>query len=140
MIRLKRINKTYGGKFKLEDLDLQIDRGKFVSLLGPNGAGKTTASFTILPEILDCKEFVNADDIAKGDPRIALKSGHEVNRQFRRAGTESHDGQTDEQGRDTESFGHGGSSAHHQITTPKKKPKTQNQYEKINCHIKDPVS
>lgn len=33
---------------------------------GCNGAGKTTASFTILPEILDCKEFVNADEIAKG--------------------------------------------------------------------------
>ena len=31
-----------------------------------NGAGKTTASFTILPEILFCKEFVNADEIAKG--------------------------------------------------------------------------
>ena len=31
-----------------------------------NGAGKTTASFTILPEILECKEFVNADEIAKG--------------------------------------------------------------------------
>lgn len=30
------------------------------------GAGKTTASFTILPEMLDCKEFVNADEIAKG--------------------------------------------------------------------------
>ncbi len=33
---------------------------------GCNGAGKTTASFTILPEILDCREFVNADEIAKG--------------------------------------------------------------------------
>ena len=33
---------------------------------GCNGAGKTTASFTILPEMLDCKEFVNADEIAKG--------------------------------------------------------------------------
>jgi predicted ATPase len=27
---------------------------------GCNGAGKTTASFTILPEILNCREFVNA--------------------------------------------------------------------------------
>ena len=35
-------------------------------IAGCNGAGKTTASFTILPEILDCKEFVNADEIAKG--------------------------------------------------------------------------
>ncbi len=33
---------------------------------GCNGAGKTTASFTILPEIIECKEFVNADEIAKG--------------------------------------------------------------------------
>ena len=33
---------------------------------GCNGAGKTTASFTVLPEILQCKEFVNADEIAKG--------------------------------------------------------------------------
>jgi len=33
---------------------------------GCNGAGKTTASYTILPEILDCREFVNADEIAYG--------------------------------------------------------------------------
>lgn len=33
---------------------------------GCNGAGKTTASYTILPDILNCKEFVNADEIAKG--------------------------------------------------------------------------
>lgn len=33
---------------------------------GCNGAGKTTASYTVLPEILDCREFVNADEIAHG--------------------------------------------------------------------------
>ena len=33
---------------------------------GCNGAGKTTASYTVLPEILDCHEFVNADEIARG--------------------------------------------------------------------------
>ena len=33
---------------------------------GCNGAGKTTASYTVLPEILQCKEFVNADEIARG--------------------------------------------------------------------------
>ena len=33
---------------------------------GCNGAGKTTASYTILPDILDCREFVNADNIAYG--------------------------------------------------------------------------
>ena len=35
-------------------------------IAGCNGAGKTTASFTILPEMLNCKEFVNADNIAAG--------------------------------------------------------------------------
>lgn len=35
-------------------------------IAGCNGAGKTMASFTILPVILNCKEFVNADEIAKG--------------------------------------------------------------------------
>jgi predicted ABC-type ATPase len=35
-------------------------------IAGCNGAGKTTASYTILPEILNCREFVNADNIAAG--------------------------------------------------------------------------
>lgn len=35
-------------------------------IAGCNGAGKTTASFTILPEIWHCREFVNADEIARG--------------------------------------------------------------------------
>jgi predicted ABC-type ATPase len=39
---------------------------KLYIISGCNGAGKTTASVTILPEILDCKEFVNADEIARG--------------------------------------------------------------------------
>lgn len=33
---------------------------------GPNGAGKTTASYSVLPKILQCREFVNADEIARG--------------------------------------------------------------------------
>ena len=49
-------------------------------IAGCNGAGKTTASFTILPEILDCKEFVNADEIAKGlspfqPEKVSFESG-----------------------------------------------------------------
>ena len=33
-------------------------------IAGCNGAGKTTASYTVLPELLNCHEFVNADNIA----------------------------------------------------------------------------
>lgn len=49
-------------------------------IAGCNGAGKTTASFTILPEIINCKEFVNADEIAKGlspfqPEKVSFESG-----------------------------------------------------------------
>lgn len=34
-------------------------------LSGCNGSGKTTASYTLLPELLECSEFVNSDEFAK---------------------------------------------------------------------------
>ncbi|MDD2594716.1 MAG: zeta toxin family protein [Bacteroidales bacterium] len=39
---------------------------KLFIISGCNGAGKTTASYTILPDMFNCEEFVNADEIAKG--------------------------------------------------------------------------
>ena len=53
---------------------------KLYVIAGCNGAGKTTASFTILPDILSCKEFVNADEIAKGlspfqPEKVAFEAG-----------------------------------------------------------------
>ena len=49
-------------------------------IAGPNGAGKTTLSYTILPEIFECEDFVNADEIAKGlspfnPDKAAMKAG-----------------------------------------------------------------
>ena len=32
-------------------------------IAGCNGAGKTTTSFTVLSGMLNCEEFVNADEI-----------------------------------------------------------------------------
>jgi len=43
-----------------------MDTKQWYIISGCNGAGKTTASFTILPEILQCYQFVNADEIARG--------------------------------------------------------------------------
>lgn len=52
----------------------------FYIIAGCNGAGKTTASMTVLPEILKCREFVNADEIAKGlspfrPEEVAIEAG-----------------------------------------------------------------
>ena len=49
-------------------------------IAGCNGAGKTTASYTVLPEMLECDEFINADEIAKGlspfnPEKAAIESG-----------------------------------------------------------------
>jgi predicted ABC-type ATPase len=56
------------------------DSPKLFIISGCNGAGKTTASFNILPEILDCKQFLNADEIARGlspfDPEsVSIEAG-----------------------------------------------------------------
>lgn len=61
---------------------------KLYIISGCNGAGKTTASYTVLPEILDCKEFVNADEIAKGlspfNPEsVAIDAGRLMIRRIR---------------------------------------------------------
>lgn len=39
---------------------------KLYIIAGCNGAGKTTAAFTLLPQMLQCHNFVNADEIAHG--------------------------------------------------------------------------
>lgn len=35
-------------------------------LAGCNGAGKTSVAYTLLPDVVNCNEFVNADEIARG--------------------------------------------------------------------------
>lgn len=55
--------------------------GKKLYIIGGcNGAGKTTASFNILPDILNCREYVNADEIARGispfqPEKVAIEAG-----------------------------------------------------------------
>ena len=39
---------------------------KLYIIAGPNGVGKTTFARTFLPKYADCKNFINADLIAKG--------------------------------------------------------------------------
>lgn len=40
------------------------DGKKLYIIAGCNGAGKTTASKRFLPDLIDCIEFINADEIA----------------------------------------------------------------------------
>jgi predicted ABC-type ATPase len=67
---------------------MDMEEKNLYIIAGCNGAGKTTASFTILPEIIECKEFVNADEIARGlspfqPEKVSFESGrimiHRIN-------------------------------------------------------------
>ena len=61
-------------------ISLSVQNKRLYIIGGCNGAGKTTASFNILPDILNCKEYVNADEIARGispfqPDKVAIESG-----------------------------------------------------------------
>jgi len=61
-------------------LPLNMVGKKLYIIGGCNGAGKTTASFNLLPDILNCREYVNADEIARGispfqPEKVAIESG-----------------------------------------------------------------
>ena len=59
-----------------------MEERKLYIISGPNGAGKTTVSYSVLPGILQCREFVNADEIARGlspfNPESVSKGGHNI--------------------------------------------------------------
>ena len=64
---------------EIRNLAQMAERLLFI-LAGCNGAGKTTATHTLLPDLLPCLEFVNADEIARGlspfqPDQVAVQAG-----------------------------------------------------------------
>ena len=47
IVSLRNISVKFDGELVLDNLDLDISKGKFVTLLGPSGCGKTTILRTI---------------------------------------------------------------------------------------------
>src|SRR5690625_6578705 len=50
MLQMKQVSKVYEGKVPvraLSDINLEVERGDFVSIMGPSGSGKTTLLNTI---------------------------------------------------------------------------------------------
>lgn len=52
MIEVKGISKKYGKKAVVDDLWINIEKGKITSFIGPNGAGKSTA-LSIITRLID---------------------------------------------------------------------------------------
>src|SRR3954464_5826512 len=67
MIAVKAISKFYGKKPVVEDVTVNIHRGKITSFIGPNGAGKSTL-LSMVSRLGDAdtgEVLVDKDDVKK---------------------------------------------------------------------------
>lgn len=47
MIKVNAVNKSFGSKQVLTDINVELLKGKFTSIIGANGSGKSTLLSTI---------------------------------------------------------------------------------------------
>jgi len=70
-IKFERIEKSYGTKRVLDDIDIYIEQGEFITLLGPSGCGKTTLlrCFAGLEPLGGGNIFLDGKDITYAMPK-----------------------------------------------------------------------
>ena len=77
MIELKNINSGYG-KFKvLNEISMEIPRGKITAIIGPNGSGKSTVIKSIynIANVYSGKVLLNGSDITHLKPHELIRHG-----------------------------------------------------------------
>lgn len=62
MLNIQHVEKKYGGKPALKDVNLTIQRGRCYGLVGPNGAGKSTLMKIVASVIQDFQGDVQVSD------------------------------------------------------------------------------
>jgi Cu-processing system ATP-binding protein len=77
MIRIENLSKRFKKLQALDQISVQLDRGKVISLIGPNGSGKTTLIKCVLGMVKPArgKIFVNEMKI-NGDPSYRKQIGY----------------------------------------------------------------
>ncbi|MBE1444417.1 ABC transporter ATP-binding protein [Paenibacillus sp. OAS669] len=78
LLDLKNVNKVFGDNHVLKQIDLKIERGKFITFLGPSGCGKTTllrsiAGFYTIDEgeiLIDGKLVNDLPPYKRGTPMV----------------------------------------------------------------------
>ena len=70
-IELRSVRKTYGDVAAVDDLDLTVQPGEFVTLLGPSGSGKTTTMMMVagFEELTSGTVLINGEPVDKLPPR-----------------------------------------------------------------------
>lgn len=75
MIRLERIDKSFGSHRVLSGIDLALQPGSVTALIGPSGSGKST-----LLRCVNLLEVPEAGALSVGDARIAFVPGRRPSR------------------------------------------------------------
>jgi polar amino acid transport system ATP-binding protein len=68
MIRIKKLNKSFGKLHILKDIDLEINKGEVIVIIGPSGSGKST-----LLRCINFLEIFDNGEICINDKRIDPK-------------------------------------------------------------------
>ena len=69
MIEVKNITKKYGNTKVVDNVSLNIEKGKMISLIGPNGAGKSTvlSMITRLSKMDEGEVIIDGTELSKWD-------------------------------------------------------------------------
>ena len=70
-IRFEKINKMFGSNHVLKDIELDVEKGQFVTLLGPSGCGKSTLLRCLsgLEQVTSGRIYLDGEDITDVIPR-----------------------------------------------------------------------
>ena len=78
IIEIKNLSKAFGDKKVLEDINLYIRRGEFITLLGPSGCGKTTLLRMIAGFLQPDEGSILMDGKELADQTLAMQMGQEA--------------------------------------------------------------
>ena len=75
MIEVRNLTKKYGNTKVVDNVSLDIEKGKMISLIGPNGAGKSTV-LSMITRLMDMDEgqvIIDGTELSKWDSKELSK-------------------------------------------------------------------
>lgn len=78
LLKLEHVSMQFGGVLAVNNLNMEVEKGKITALIGPNGAGKTTAfnCITGIYEPTNGKVIFDNEIVLAGSPRGNMKKNY----------------------------------------------------------------